>query len=208
MGGELVVGIIAVLIGLIVCLRGYIALRIIISLLGAWIGFIFGGALVASVAGEGFLATTFTWVGAIVGALLLGLLAYAFYQVAVLLGMGALGFTIATAVLAALGVDNRALIWIVAGAAALLAIVLAIVTDLPAGILIVLTALAGANIAVTGLLVLLGQLDVADLEAGYVPDGGVPVWAGIVALVLAILGIVVQWRGVARDKRMRAAWAA
>lgn len=208
MGGELVVGIIAVLIGLIVCLRGYVALRIIISLLGAWIGFIFGGALVASVTGEGFLATTFTWVGAIVGALLLGLLAYAFYQVAVLLGMGALGFTIATAVLAALGVDNRALIWIVAGAAALLAIVLAIVTDLPAGILIVLTALAGANIAVTGLLVLLGQLDVADLEAGYVPDGGVPLWAGIVALVLAILGIVVQWRGVARDKRMRAAWAA
>ncbi|WP_156253668.1 DUF4203 domain-containing protein [Pseudactinotalea terrae] len=208
MGGELVVGIIAVLIGLIVCLRGYVALRIIISLLGAWMGFIFGGALVASVTGEGFLATTFTWVGAIVGALLLGLLAYAFYQVAVLLGMGALGFTIATAVLAALGVDNRALIWIVAGAAALLAIVLAIVTDLPAGILIVLTALAGANIAVTGLLVLLGQLDVADLEAGYVPDGGVPLWAGIVALVLAILGIVVQWRGVARDKRMRAAWAA
>jgi hypothetical protein len=204
---ALVVGILGVVLGLIVCLRGYVALRIIISLLGAWAGFILGGVLAAGLTGEPFLGTTLTWVGAIVGAILLGVLAYAFYQVAVLLGMATLGFIIATAVLTALGVENGILIWVVAAAAALIMVVLAIVTDLPAGILIVLTALAGAEITVTGLLVLLQQVEVADLDRGYVPDGGVPAWAGIVALALAVVGIVVQWRGVARDKRMRAAWS-
>lgn len=206
MGEALVVGILSILVGLVVCLRGYAALRVIISLLGAWVGFFVGAGVVSAVTGDGFLATAFTWIGAIVGAIVLALLAYAFYQAAVILGMGALGFSIATAIMLALGVDNSVVLWLVAGAAALLMIVLALATDLPAGILIVLTALSGANITVTGLLVLLRQIDVADLESGYAPDG-VPIWAGILTLAMAIVGIVVQSRGVARDKRMRAAWA-
>ncbi|WP_420112807.1 hypothetical protein [Pseudactinotalea sp.] len=199
------VGILGILIGLVVCLRGYAALRVIISLLGAWVGFFLGAGIVASVTGEGFLGAALAWVAAIVGAIVLGALAYAFYQVAVLVGMGSLGFSIATGVLAAIGVDSPALIWLVGGAAALLMVVLAIVTDLPAGILIVLTGLAGANIAVTGLLILLERVALADLQAGQVPDG-VPTWAGIVALVLAIVGIVVQSRSASRERRMRAAW--
>lgn len=206
MADALVVGILGILVGVVVCFRGYAALRVIISLLGAWFGFFLGAAVVSAITGDGFLATAFTWAGAIIGAILLAVLAYAFYQVAVLLGMAALGFTIATAVLTALGVDNRLLIWLIAGAAALLLVVLAIATDLPAVILIVLTALAGANIFVIALLVLLRQVGVDELESGYLPDG-VPVWAGILSLAMAVVGIVVQLQGVSRDRRMRAAWA-
>jgi hypothetical protein len=140
-------------------------------------------------------------------ALVVGILAVVLGLIVCLRGYVALRIIIATAVLTALGVENGTLVWVVAAAAALIMVVVAIVTDLPAGILIVLTALAGAEIAVTGLLVLLQQVEVADLDRGYVPDGGVPAWAGIVAIALAVAGIVVQWRGVARDKRMRAAWS-
>jgi hypothetical protein len=200
------VGIIAILIGLIVCLRGYVALRVIIALLGAWVGFFLGAGLVAGFTDGGFLGATLAWVAAIAGAILLAWLAYAFYQVAVLLGMGALGFAVATGVLAALGVDSPLLLWLIGAAAAVLLVVLALVTDLPAGILIVLTALAGANIAVTGVLLLIGDVTLLQLELGRAPDD-IAAWWGIVAIALAVVGIVVQYRGVNRNRTMRAAWS-
>lgn len=206
MNDGLVIGIIGILVGLLVCLRGYVTLRVIITVLGAWVGFFIGAGIVANLTDEALLATPLGWVGAIVGALVLGALAYAFYQAAVVIGMASLGFSVATGVMTAIGVGNATLIWVVGAVVAVLLAVLALVTDLPAGILIVLTALAGANIAVTGLLLVLELIPLADLEAGRVPDG-VPAWAGVVALALAVVGMIVQSRGVARDRRMRATWA-
>lgn len=204
MSESVVVGIVSVLVGLIVCLRGYVALRIIISLLGAWAGFFLGAGVVAGVTDGGFLGTALAWVAAIVGAIVLGILAYAFYQVAVLLGMGSLGFTIATAVLTAIGVENAVALWVVGAVVAVVLIVLALALDLPAVLLVVLTALAGASIAFSGLLVLLGTVTLPDLAAGRPVD--VPGLWGLAALGLAAVGLVVQLRGVRRD-RMRAAWS-
>lgn len=206
MNEAIVVGILGLLIGLIVCLRGYATLRVVISLLGAWVGFFVGAGIVAGITSQGFLSSAFAWAGGIVGAIVLALLAYALYQVAVLLGMGALGFSIATGAMAALGVSSPVLVWVIGGAAAVLMVVLAMLTDLPAGILVILTALAGANITLTGLLLLLGHLDIDDLEAVHTPDG-VPLWASGLGLVLAVVGMIVQTRGISRDKDMRAAWA-
>lgn len=206
MNDGLVIGIIGILVGLLVCLRGYVALRVIITVLGAWVGFFVGAGIAANLTGEGLLATPLGGVGAILGALVLGALAYAFYQAAVVIGMASLGFSVATGVMAAVGVDNATLIWVVGAVVAIVLAVLALVTDLPAGILILLTALAGANIAVIGLLLLLERIALADLEAGQAPDG-VPAWAGIVALALAVVGMIIQSRGVARDRRMRATWS-
>jgi hypothetical protein len=198
-----VVGIISILVGLVVCLRGYVALRVIITLLGAWVGFLFGAALMAGITDDGFLGVTLAWVGAIVGALVLGLLAFAFYQVAVLLGLGAIGFTVTTGILAAVGVDGT-LALVLGGVAALILIVIGLALDLPAAILVVLTALSGANITVAGVLLLLGELRIAELESGQVP-AELPVWAGIAVLALAVVGVIVQSRGLART-RMREAW--
>jgi len=206
MGEAAVVGVVGIVVGLLVCLRGYVALRVIITVLGAWFGFFLGAGIVANLTGEGLLVGLPGWVGAIVGAIVIGALAYAFYQAAVVIGMASLGFSIATGVMAAIGVDNAGLIWVVGAVVAVLLAVLALVADLPAGILIVLTALAGANITVMGLLLLLELITLAELEAGQAPDG-VPAWAGVIALVLAVVGMIVQFRGVARDRRMRATWA-
>lgn len=200
------VGIVCLGVGIVVCLRGYVALRAVIALLGAWIGFVLGVGLTAGITGDGFLAATLAWVVGIACAILLGVLAYAFYQVAVLLGMGALGFAVATGVLAALGVDSPLLIWLIGAAAAVLLIVLALALDLPAGLLIVLTAIAGANIAVTGVLLLLGEVTLLHLETGRAP-ADLPVWSGLAVIGLAILGAISQSRGVARSRAMRAAWS-
>lgn len=204
MSEATVVGIIGILVGLIVCLRGYVALRVIITLLGAWVGFLAGAALVAGVTDGGFLAAALGWVAAIVGAIVLGLLAYAFYQAAVLLGLGAIGFSIAVGVMAAIGVDSSVVLWLVGGAAAVLLVVLGLALDLPAGLLVVLTAISGANITICGLLLITGDLGMVAVETGVVPDD-LPVWSAVAVVVLAIVGIVVQSRGLART-RMREAW--
>ena len=204
MSEAVVVGIISIAIGLIVCLSGYVALRVIIALLGAWVGFLAGAALVAAVTDGGFLAATLAWVVAIIGAVVLGLLAYAFYQAAVLLGLGAIGFSIAVGVMAAIGIDSSVVVWLVGCAAAVLLIVLGLALDLPAALLVVLTALAGANMTLTGVMLLTGDLGMLAVETGVIPDD-LPLWSGIAVIVLAIVGILVQSRGLARA-RMREAW--
>lgn len=200
------IGIVAMFVGIVVCMYGYKSLRFIITVLGAWVGFFIGAGIVANLTGEPLLATPIAWVGAVVGALVLGALAYAFYQAAVVIGMASLGFSAATGILTAVGVNNATLIWVIGVVVAIALAVLALLADLPAGILIVLTAVAGASIIVTGALLILGRITLAELEAGQAPDG-VPAWAGVVALALAVVGVIVQSRGVARDRRMRATWA-
>jgi len=198
-----VVGIFSILVGLVVCLRGYVALRVIITLLGAWVGFLVGAALMAGFTDDGFLGVTLAWVGAIVGAIVLGLLAFAFYQAAVLLGLGAIGFTVTTGILAAIGVEDT-LALVLGGVAALLLIVVGLALDLPASILVVLTALSGANITVAGVLLLMGDVRIPEIESGEVL-GDLPAWAVVASLGLTVVGVVVQSRGLART-RMREAW--
>lgn len=199
---TVIIGVLGLAVGLLVCLRGYRALRVIITVLGAWYGFVLGGRIAAAATGEEFLATPLGWVGAIVGALVLGLLAYAIYQLAVLIGMGSLGLAIASTALTAFGVENETVVWVVSIAAALLLVVLALVTDLPAVLLVVLTALAGAGITISGVLLLLGSSTTAELGLG---TGGTDGWWSLAVLGLAVVGMIVQSRDLSRT-RMRAAW--
>lgn len=198
---TVIIGVLGLAVGLLVCLRGYRALRVIITVLGAWYGFVVGGRVAAAATGEELLTTPLGWVGAIVGALVLGLLAYAIYQLAVLIGMGSLGLAIASTVLTALGVENETVFWVVSIAAALLLVVLALVTDLPAVLLVVLTAIAGAGITISGLLLVLDSSTTTDLGLG----AGVTGWWGLAVIGLAVVGMIVQSRDLSRT-RMRAAW--
>jgi hypothetical protein len=50
---TIVLGAIAVLIGALLCFRGYVTMRLIISLFGAFVGFLLGAGLVAGVTDSG-----------------------------------------------------------------------------------------------------------------------------------------------------------
>mgnify|MGYP006199470863 CR=1 FL=1 len=102
--GDVVLGILAVLIGLLFCFRGYLAMRLVIPVWGAFAGFMLGAGLVASFADEGFLASALGWLVGAGVAVLFALLAYLYYEVSVLLAMAAIGFAIGTSVMVALGV--------------------------------------------------------------------------------------------------------
>jgi Domain of unknown function (DUF4203) len=195
---DVVVGLIAIAVGALFCLRGYVAMRLIIPMWGAFAGFMFGAGLVAGVGDEAFLRTAAGWLVGLLFALVFGALAYLYYQVAIVLAMASVGFALGVSVVAALGVHWS---WaaVLAGtiAGALLAW-LAIATDLPAALLVVLTAFAGASAVVFGVMLLVNTVNTSELRSAatteHVSDDW---WWYAIYLVVAIVGVVAQMRHVA-----------
>ena len=141
---NITVGILAIIAGLIFCFRGYLAMRTVIGLWAGFVGFGVGATLFASITQQGLLTGPLSWVAAIAGALLLAWLAYAFYAAAVIITMGSVGYALGTTVAGLLGLP--AWMYLPAGvAAALLLVVIALVTNLPAVLLIVVAAIGGAS---------------------------------------------------------------
>jgi hypothetical protein len=207
---DIMVGLIALVVGLIVTFAGYAALRAVIALFGAFAGFGLGAALGASIPVGGVAGTVTLWLCALLGALLLGWLAYAFYQVGVLLGLASIGFSLGVALMLALGAQSGWLVWTVGALVAVVLVVVGLIGDLPAILLIVLTALAGANLVVTGVMLMTGTVSLRLLEAaGSALPPGQSWWWGLGSLVLAAFGMIAQLRSLrrARSASMRAQWS-
>ena len=206
---NVVIGILAVLIGSLLCFRGYAALRVVIAVWGTFVGFLVGAGLVAGVTGEGLLASALAWTVGIAVAVLFGVLAYVYYAVSVIIGMGAIGFALGTTAMVALGVTWSWVIVLVGIAVGVLLAMIAIVGDLPLVILALLGAFAGASTIIAGLLLLVGVIDrqdlastqtTASLELGW--------WWTVGYVVLAIAGIAAQLRSAeARRGTLREDWA-
>lgn len=205
----LVVGVLAVLVGALLCFRGYVTMRLIISLFGAFVGFLLGAGLVAGVTDSGVGQLALSWLVGLVGAVLFGVLAYFSYQVAIVIGMAGIGFTLGTSLVAALGVGSQLAAITVGIVTAVVLAVLAVATDLPAIILVVLTALAGASVTVGGVMVIAGTIGLERLTVESVGAEMSGSWIWYVAYAaLALLGVVAQFRALAgRRGSMRSQWS-
>ncbi|WP_152190237.1 TM7S3/TM198-like domain-containing protein [Georgenia satyanarayanai] len=206
---DVITGVLAVLLGLLLCFRGSGALRILLAIWGAFIGFGVGAVAVTQLTGQEYLGTVAGWAAAIVGALVLAALAYLFYAVAVVLGFGAMGFVLGQTVAAAVGAEEP---WVLTAAGVVGGVVLAVIaiaTNLPELVLVVISAFAGASITIAGLMLLLDMRDVESLVRADVSLADHPAWY-LGYLVLAVVGIVVQLRRSRRGQRgtVRQSWAA
>lgn len=190
---DTVFGLLAVLVGLVLCLRGQWALRVLLALWGGFVGLAVGGILVEALAGDPFLTTWQGWVVGIVLAILFASVAYLFYAVGITLGLAAMGFVLGGTLASALGVTTP---WVVVLVSVVLAVVLAmlsIVGDLPRIILIVLSTLTGASLLVGGLMLLTGVIDNRDLLGATVGLQQHPWWYAAY-LIAAVVGVLVQLR--------------
>jgi hypothetical protein len=205
---DVLIGLLAILVGGVFCFRGYLSMRIVFPLWGAWIGFVFGATLVASFADEGFLSSLLGWLVGLVFAVVFALLAYLFYEVAVIIGMATIGYVLGVAVLVALDVEWSWLVTLVGIACGALLAIAAVKLELPVVLLIVLTAAAGATAMVGGVMLLVGAIDIDDLSrSGVTNEVDASVWWWALDLGLAVAGIVSQGRAVDRLRvSMREAW--
>ena len=204
---DIVVGTIALLTGAVFCFRGYLAMRVVIPLWGAFAGFMLGAGLVSGDAG--FLGNALGWLVGFGLAIVFGVIAYLYYVVSVVIGMMGIGFVLGTSLMVALGVSWS---WLIVLSGVVLAVALAFVAiagDLPMVLLTVLTALAGASAIVAGLMLFVGTFDADDFSIGqtteYVADDW---WWFVIYGGLVVGGIIAQFTDVDRRREtLRDAWS-
>jgi hypothetical protein len=206
---DIVVGLLAILVGALFCFRGYLAMRLVIPVWGALAGFVFGAGLVSSITDEGFLSNVVGWFVGLAFALVFAAIAYLYYEVAVLIGMAAIGFALGTSVTVALGVRWSWVIVLVGVVVGALLAFVAIAADLPMVFLTLLTALAGSSTVVTGLMLLFGVVSTDEFDSAATTEvlDDDWWWYGLY-VVIAVAGVIAQLRDTARFRAsMRSTWS-
>ncbi len=142
------------LIGLGLVFGGYQLARVVIPLMGFFAGLTLGGAIIADNASASFLGTTMGVVVGLAAGLALAIFAYLFYYAAIVVLTASMGYIAGSGLMLWLGFNPglvSALVGIAAGA--VLGIV-AVTTNVPKVLLIVMTAIAGAVLTIGGLMLL------------------------------------------------------
>lgn len=184
---------IAFVFGLVLCFGGYRFFLILLPIWGFFFGLVFGAQSMQMLFGTGFFAEVTSWVvGFVVGAIF-AVLSYFFYLVAVALIAGALGYTVATGLLLAIGLDMGALVWIVGVVAGIALAAATILFNLQKWVIIIATSLLGAGV-IFGAFVILFAPHAALMENPIKVALQQSTLLMITALIVAVLGIVVQVR--------------
>ena len=190
----------AVMITLLFCaVIAFYGYRMLIFLLPVW-GFFFGFGLGAQsiqvLFGQGFLATTTSWIVGFIVALLFAVLSYLFYAVGVIVIAGALGYGVAVALLLWLGLPYGFLVWLIGVIAGVVLAVVTIRFNLAKAVIIIATALGGSAVAIGVLMVgYVGAAitNVLDNPVSFVLQHG-GFLAVLVFILMAAAGMYVQFR--------------
>ena len=201
---PILVGIILALIGLAVCFFGLRFWFILLPAFGAITGFVVGARLMQDLFGTGFLSTATSWIVGIIVAVVFALLSWYVWYAGAIIMAGAVGASLFSGILHALFPDPwGAVLLIVALIGALVFAVGALMLNLPIYIVIVNSALAGASLAIAGLLTIFGTIEVTELANGATlavvneTKLGHASWLWVLAwIVLAGAGIYYQLRSV------------
>lgn len=184
---------IAFIFGLVLCFGGYRFFLILLPIWGFFFGLVFGAQSMQMLFGTGFFAEVTSWVvGFVVGAVF-AVLSYMFYFVAVALIAGALGYTAATGLLLAIGMDMGALVWIIGVVAGIALAAATIIFNLQKWVIIIATSLLGAGV-IFGAFVILFAPHATLLENPIKVALQQSPLLMITAIVVAIFGIIVQAR--------------
>ena len=192
---DIALGVLAIVVGLAFCFRGYLAMRIVIPLWGLFSGLALGAGVVSGMTDHPFLGTALGWVVGIGIGLVFGALAYLYFEVMVMVGLVAIGFLLGSSLMVALNVTWTWVVVLVGISFGVLLGVFAIAADMPMVVLTVLTAFAGSSATLVGVMLLVGKLHTTDLDQAEVSRHiqHSPAW-WIAYVVLALVGIGVQVR--------------
>lgn len=190
--------VIALLFSALLMFGGYRFFLFLLPIWGFFAGFGIGAQAVQALFGGGLFATATSWVVGFVVALLFALAAYFFYAAAVAIAAGTLGYLLGVGIMDLFGLNGLSFItFVVALVLAVAAVVVTFRFNLQKYVIIAVTAIGGAAMAVGTLL-----LGVPFAEAGItllrLAEHPVRLlwqtspFMAIVFVVLAIAGIAVQ----------------
>lgn len=191
---RLVIGPLALLIGILFCFAGYRLFRVIMAIWGFLLGFFIGTQIVTSFLDNSSVTPTLSWSVGILLGLVLAILAYALYTAAMTLLGASIGYILGTTLVTGLGIGNQAML--VVGVGLILAVLFAILIlalDLARLLIVANTAMGGATAIVIGVLLLTMLLPTDFLHFDQLADfiKNAPAWL-LLWLGLAIAGGIFQ----------------
>jgi hypothetical protein len=211
---QVIIGLILLVVGLVACFLGLRFWFILLPIFGAVIGFFIGARVIQDIFGTGFLSTATSWIVGILLGIGFALLSWFIWYAGVIIEAGAVGALLASGLLHLLFTDPWGWVhFIVALIGAIIFAVGALVLNLPIYIVIVNSALGGASLIISGILTLLGTITLQELA-----DGSTVAivdetrfqnasWLWLIAwVVLAVLGIIYQLRGVTEAELPEEKW--
>lgn len=190
---TLIIAVLLLIIGIAFCFGGYKWFMILLPIWAFLVGFIIGAAAVSGVYGESILSLIIIAVAGLITGLLLAVLVYMFFNLAIILLGASLGFSLGAGIASYLGFETGFIPFIAGLIVAVIVGFLAFRLNLPKYIIIALTALIGSEALLSGALLLVGFLSLDDLDQGLLGSimSHSTVW-GFVWLALAVVGAVVQ----------------
>ena len=193
---NIIIGLLVGLLGAVFCFVGYRFFRILIAIWGFFAGFELGAAGAAALFGSNFLGTATGWIFGLVVGLVLAVLAYFFYYVAIVLLGASAGYSFGTGLMTVFGLSPSSFLSVLVGVILAVALaILIVVLNLPKLLIMVYTAWGGAIAMLAGLLILFGQINVPILQYGVAVGVVRASWFWtLVAIALAIVGFLTQWR--------------
>jgi hypothetical protein len=142
--GNIIAGALLLFLGGVIAFGGYRLFLVLLPIYGFFFGLSFGAHSVQALIGDGFLATTTSWVVGFFAGLLFGLLSYLFWVFAVALAAGSLGYGLVAAFFGLFDADLDVLVWIIGIVVGVVFAIGAVVLNLQKAVVIVATALVGA----------------------------------------------------------------
>jgi hypothetical protein len=192
--GGIIGGAILLFLGALVAFGGYRLFLILLPIYGFFFGLSFGAHSVQALFGDGFLATTTSWVVGFFVALLFAVLSYLFWVVAVAIVAGSLGYALVAGLFGLFGADLDVLVWVIGVVVGVVFAIGALALNLQKAIVIVATALLGAWAIIGTFLLLFTSAtpeQIADSGPKMVLDDH-PLWL-IMFAVVAALGMIFQF---------------
>jgi hypothetical protein len=190
---AMIIAIFLLILGIAFCFGGYKWFMILLPVMAFLVGFGVGAAAVSGVYGDSMLSFIVIIVAGLIVGLLLAVLAYLFFNLAVILLGAALGFTIGSGLAYYLGFESGPISFVAGIIAAVVVAFLAFRLNLPKYIIIALTALIGSEAIIAGILLMVGYTVPSDLQLGLLGSmlSHSVAWS-FVWLILAAAGAAIQ----------------
>jgi hypothetical protein len=191
---DAVIGLIAILVGLLACLAGYAVFRVVLPILGFFVGLGLGAQVAARLLNEPYLGSPLSWAIAIVVGLVIATIAFVWWYVSVAVTIGGLGYAIGYGGAVGLGVGNPTGLVIAGVVVAVIFALVALLLRVPIFIVILVTAFWGASALIGGVLIILNRIEPGQLRNGSVDVviHSTPLWLAV-WIGLGVVGVLVQW---------------
>jgi len=195
-GVQLLVGILAVLIGLAFAFGGWRFFLLLLPLWGFVVGFSLGTEAMRALFGDGTFATVTSWVVGFVIAVLFAVFSYLYYYIAIAVLAGTVGYALGASVWGLIGNEQGVIAFVIGLVVGVIFAAVALALNVPRYLVIVLTGLGGAAAVVAGWFILIGKVPSDNVTWWQVGQLIKDSWVYLIVWALiGAAGILAQLRG-------------